>query len=130
MLLTLGGVIAVVLAVAYWQQHRDNSISGPRYQLPPGPPPAYYAQLATRDAHRVVNTVRHCVEQGGALPDPTPSTTGRAAFSCGHDTFDVSLAPFDRVSYLRTGPRTYRVVVSSVKGPSVTYDSATDRFSP
>ena len=129
-LLTLVGVIAIVLAVAYWQQHRDNAISsGPHFQLPQGPPPGYYAQLALRDAHRVVNTVRHCEEQGGTLPRPTPPSTGGAAFSCGHDTFDVSLAPFDRVSYQQTGPRSYRVIVTSEKGPAVTYDSADDQFS-
>jgi hypothetical protein len=129
-LLTLVGVIAVVLAIAYWQQHRDNALStGPQYQPPQGPPPAYYAQVATRDAHRVVNTIRHCDEQGGSLPTATPATTGHAAFNCASHTFNVAVAPFDRVSYLQTGPRTYRVIITSEKGPAVTYDSATDRFS-
>ena len=129
-LLTLVGVVAIVLAIAYWQQHRDNSFSpGPRFQARQGPPPGYYAQLATRDAHRVVNTIRHCVEQGDALPAATPATTGYAEFTCGHETFHVSVAPFDRVSYLQTGPRTYRVVITSDHGQSAFYDSRTDQFS-
>jgi len=129
-LLTLVGVIAIVLGIAYWQQHRDSSFSPPPH--PPyggGPPPGYFAQLARRDAHRVVNTIRHCDEQGGSLPKATPATTGHAAFSCGQSTFDVSVAPFDRVSYLQTGARTYRVSIASEKGPAVTYDSETDQYS-
>lgn len=129
-LLTLVGVIAIVLGIAYWQQHRNNSYSpGAHLQPLPGPPAAYFAQVATRDAHRVVNTIRHCVEQGGSLPTAAPATTGRAAFTCGSETFTVSVAAFDGVSYLRTGARTYRVVITSEKGPTVTYDSAADRFS-
>lgn len=129
-LLTVAGVSAIVLAIAYWQQHRDNSFSpGPRFQAPQQPPPAYYARLATRDAHRVVNTIRHCDEQGGGPPTATPPTTGHAEFSCGQRTFHVSLAPFDRVSYVRTGQRTYHVVIASDHGPAVGYDSRTDQFS-
>lgn len=129
-LLTLVGVIAIVLGIAYWQQHRDSGFSPPpRVPQGGGPPPAYYAHIATRDAHRVVNVIRHCDEQGGSLPKPTPATTGRAAFTCGGETFDVSVATFDRVSYLQTGARTYRVIITSEQGQQVTYDSATDQFS-
>lgn len=129
-LLTLVGVIAIVFAIAYWQQHRDNALSsGPQYRPPQGPPPGYYAQLATRDAHRVVNTIRHCDEQGGSLPAPMPDTTGHAEFNCASHTFSVAVARFDRVSYVQTGPRTYRVIITSEHGPAVTYDSTKDQFS-
>lgn len=132
-LLTLTGVIAVVLGIAYWQQHRLDSPSNPAgaplpQRIHPAPPD-YSVRNARRDARRVVNTIRHCLEQGGELPAPTPPVSGRADFTCSGSTFDVLLAPGDTASYVRVDAHAYRVVVTTDTGRSVSYDSRADRFS-
>lgn len=136
--LTLVGVIAIVLGIAYWQQHRLNSQSDAG--LPPfpdrdrptsrfAPPPDVAIRDARRDVRRVVNTIRHCLEQGGVLPAPTLPTGGRADFSCGGRTFSLLLQPEDTVSYVRIDAHAYRVVVTTAAGTSASYDSQTDRYS-
>lgn len=137
-LLTLVGVSAIVLGIAYWQQHRLSSVgAGPahfagRGRLSPStrPSPADDSRRGARlDAHRTVETIRRCSDQGGALPASTPPASGQAVFVCGAKAFTTPLAAGDIVSCVRTGRRTYRVIVTTANGWSVSYDSRTDHFS-
>jgi hypothetical protein len=53
--------------------------------------PDFAVRDARHDGRRVVVTVRHCLEQGGSLPAPTPPASGTASFTGPAPDRDIGL---------------------------------------
>ena len=89
-----------------------------------------YEQSAYFDAWAAVGAVKQCRQVGGALPPSALNQVGQARIVCGGGVMTQYLRPGNQLDYQRINPAMYKISVTASDGEIVTFDSATNKFTP